>query len=487
MFQNKKRKRKGIKEKTDLVSVFSGLKKVVFKNAPRKEKIKKTTKKIIKKQETRKILKKTENKFSKQTVVSDQSLDLFDNIKNAVVVYEPRKNGKEFYLKDFNRQAERIEGILKGDVVGKEIRKVFPKVIEFGILALLKESYETGEPQYMPQGKYVDRNGRVSFRENYIYKAPTGDIVSVYDDITEKIYTKEKVREKEEKYSYLFNSIKDGIVRVDMKGVVVDCNHAFLDMLGYSRVEVFKLSYLDITPQKWHAKEAEILKNQILPRGFSDPYEKEYKRKNGTIFPVSLRTWIIKDQKTGVPTGMWAIIRDITEKKKNETELEKNEEKLEEIFDNSPIGIELYDEKGVLNKVNEKILNIFGVSGEEAVEGFNLFDDPNIPKEQIKLIKKGVAVKYENVFDFEKVKKFRLYKTKKTGKIYVSVSITPLQKGRAGYLVMIEDITEDKNSQIQLKEKMEQMEEMNRLMIGRELKMIKLKQEISLIKKDKNR
>ena len=58
----------------------------------------------------------------------------------------------------------------------------------------------------------------------------------------------------------------------------------------------------------------EIVTQQIIPKGYSGIYEKEYRKKDGTIFPVELRTFLLKDD-AGNPSSMWAIVRDITERK----------------------------------------------------------------------------------------------------------------------------------------------------------------------------
>jgi PAS domain S-box-containing protein len=78
--------------------------------------------------------------------------------------------------------------------------------------------------------------------------------------------------------------------------------------------ELYQLTYEDITPKKWHAMEAEILEHQVLRRGYSEIYEKEYIREDGNVFPVEVRTYRM-DEENGQIAGMWAVVREITERK----------------------------------------------------------------------------------------------------------------------------------------------------------------------------
>ena len=79
--------------------------------------------------------------------------------------------------------------------------------------------------------------------------------------------------------------MRDAFVSVAMNGIIQECNKAYLEMLGYTWEEIRSLTYLDLTPEEWHAMEAEIVAKQVLPRGYSDIYEKEYRRKDGTVSP----------------------------------------------------------------------------------------------------------------------------------------------------------------------------------------------------------
>ena len=148
----------------------------------------------------------------------------------------------------------------------------------------------------------------------------------------------EALQESEEMYRGLFDSSLDGIVFTDIHGAVRDANEAYLDMLGYTPEEIRTLTYQQLTPPEWHAIEAEIVEKHVKARGYSDEYEKEHVRKDGTTFPVSVRTWLIRDN-GGEATGMWSIVRDITERKRAEQALREGEARYRSLFENSPIPL----------------------------------------------------------------------------------------------------------------------------------------------------
>ena len=72
----------------------------------------------------------------------------------------------------------------------------------------------------------------------------------------------------------------------------------------------------------------------MIGRGYSDIYEKEYIRKDGTIFPVELRVALIRGE-SGKPAGMWALIRDISVRKIIEQTLRDSEARYRELLENS--------------------------------------------------------------------------------------------------------------------------------------------------------
>lgn len=146
-------------------------------------------------------------------------------------------------------------------------------------------------------------------------------------DITEQRQAEVALRESEKRFRLLHESQRDGFVRVAMDGRILESNGILCQMLGYTTEEIGALTYPDLMPERWHGFQADIVQKQIIRRGYSDVYEKEYQRKDGSAFPVELRTILSRDA-AGDPESMWAIVRDITERKNNEMRLQTLKDEL---------------------------------------------------------------------------------------------------------------------------------------------------------------
>lgn len=131
----------------------------------------------------------------------------------------------------------------------------------------------------------------------------------------------------EERFKEIFDSYLDGLMICDLKGCVKSANDALLDMLGYTKKEIAKLNLADITPEKLRAASEDIMTNELMVRGKTKEFEKEYLAKDGRAVPVSVKKWIAKDG-SGKPKEIWCIVRDISEEKRNKERLKSYAERL---------------------------------------------------------------------------------------------------------------------------------------------------------------
>jgi PAS domain S-box-containing protein len=176
----------------------------------------------------------------------------------------------------------------------------------------------------------------------------------------------EALRQSEVKYRRLHESITDGVVAVDMAGNILETNPTFQSMLGYTGEELRGLTYQDLTPERWHALEAQIVADQVLSRGYSESYEKEYLRRDGTVFPIELRRYLLRNE-SDQPIGMWAIARDITGRKHDKQAISTGEQVLRIAQDAAKLGIYHYDVAAGTIVWDARVRQFWGVGPDEPV------------------------------------------------------------------------------------------------------------------------
>jgi PAS domain S-box-containing protein len=155
-----------------------------------------------------------------------------------------------------------------------------------------------------------------------------GALVIVHD-VTERKRSERELLSAERKYRRLFETTHDGIMARDLKGNMITCNPAYAKMLGYTRKELRGISVKQLIPEKWHAQRDKIAQ-KVIETGRSILFEREYRRKDGSVFPASVRTWRLTDGK-GKAVGIWSIVREISLQKQQQRSLEEHAGILEQI------------------------------------------------------------------------------------------------------------------------------------------------------------
>ncbi len=283
-------------------------------------------------------------------------------------------------------------------------------------------------------------------------------------DITERLKAEQLIKISESKYRRLHTSMTDGFVFVSMQGEIKEYNKAYQNMLGYADAELVKLTYQDITPEKWYAFEQEIINQQILINGFSQIYEKEYKRKDGTIFPVELRTYLWKND-SGENEGMWAIVRDISERKLAGEALRLSEEKFFKAFYATPVPLSISRlSDGLYIECNDAYAKLSGYKRDEIISKtsteLNFWITPDDrTKFMSELIKTNSIRDYELNF---RVKDGTIINTLASNELIII-------NGESCILSVLYDITERKNYEKKILAAVIETEEKERTNFSQEL------------------
>ncbi len=257
---------------------------------------------------------------------------LFENLPQGVALYKLLYNqeGKpiDFILLESNKVYDNIHSF-KRERIGKKATEFNPKIINDSInwVSIYGKVATTGIPEQFEIYCKPDEK----WYQIYVYSPKKTFFISVFADITkEKKKTERELEEQrkaeqqllfsEKKYRRLYETTQDGIMARDLHGKMIDCNQAYAKMLGYTRKELKGLPAQRLLPDKWHVQRTKIVK-KVVETGRSIVFEREYKRRDGSIFPASVRTWRLTDGK-GKVVGLWSIVRDITEQKEYQKILE---------------------------------------------------------------------------------------------------------------------------------------------------------------------
>jgi len=165
--------------------------------------------------------------------------ELFNNMSNGVAVFEARNDGKEFVFIDFNRAAERIERLKKENVLGRNFIDVIPSVDKYGLLDTFRRVLKTGKPEYHPVEIYKDGVLKLC-KENYVYRLPSGEIVDVYDDVTERKHAESNLLINQEKLRSLASELSL-VEERERRSIATDLHDQIGQTLSVIKMRCFEL------------------------------------------------------------------------------------------------------------------------------------------------------------------------------------------------------------------------------------------------------
>jgi PAS domain S-box-containing protein len=193
-------------------------------------------------------------------------------------------------------------------------------------------------------------------------------ILTVARDLSKQKSAEASLKESEEKFRHIFQYANDAIYLYPISknhepGIFIEVNDYATTMLGYSKEELKKMSPRNIAAPQVISRIPSIVKG-IIKKG-PQIFEADHKTKDGRIIPVEISAHIFDFKGEQV---MLSIVRDISERKRREEELQKSYNLYRILFETTGTANLLFDEEGTIILFNSRMESISGYKKED-VEG----------------------------------------------------------------------------------------------------------------------
>ena len=327
-------------------------------------------------------------------------------------------------------------------------------------------------------GYYLWREDNMSFKYDSL-----GNYLGAYTicrDISDRKKLEESLYESNERFYGYFNIPTLGVAITSPEKGWVEINDRICTMLGYDRNEITKLTWSEMTYPEDIATDEELF-NQVLT-GKIEQYaiDKRFIKKDKNIIWTKLSVSCVRKSDRTVKYII-ATLDDITAAKKSQEIFASNTALLEAQLNATIDGVLIVDLNQKRLLINNKMVALFNVPDE-------ILEDKNDDL----LLEHIVGLVKDSAHFLDKVTYLYTHPTEtsrdqiefKNGMVLdrYSAPVIDVSGKNLGRIWTFRDITDSKKSEESLQEKLEEIEKINTLMIGRELKMTELKKEIFLLK-----
>jgi PAS domain S-box-containing protein len=306
-----------------------------------------------------KELKKAKKKLEELKDWEDKYRSLFDRSLYCVFLH-----GLDGYFIDANKTALDLLEYKRKEISHLNFAALLDEEHLPLALKTMEEIKRTGAQKEHTQYRLKKKSGGEIWVEtdaSLIYKkGKPYAILGIARDVTEYKKTEEALRESEEKYRKIFESLTDVYYRTDREGIVTDISPSVITQAGWDPSDVIGHPVTDF----YRDPEArDVFANTLRDKGIINDYELQLLAKDGRVIEVSASSHIIVGSR-GQSLGVEGVLRDITMRKQMEGAVRESEQKFRTMVENSIQGIFIIQDFRIVY-ANDALAHFMGYSLDE--------------------------------------------------------------------------------------------------------------------------
>jgi len=240
--------------------------------------------------------------------------ELFAHMSDCVLVLEAVDGGRSFRIRDVNEKTLRVERSTRDDLVGRSAADLFPGPGADRFTEVLERVFSTRVSEEIPATLFKDQWVN-SWREAFVYRLPSGEVVVVYRDVTRRMTMEEAFRRMYELTDQIIDSAPFALVVVNLLGFIQRVNRVACTILGVPSEKI-----VGETLDGFLAKEKLIHINELS-------FETNIRRSDGTEVPVLLS--VLPTTASGRQVKIYSFV-DLSERQHLESQL-RHAQKLEAV------------------------------------------------------------------------------------------------------------------------------------------------------------
>ncbi|NVO01176.1 MAG: PAS domain S-box protein [Bacteroidetes bacterium] len=377
--------------------------------------------------------------------------DVIENIGEGIGVADY----KEFF-KMVNPAAESIFGVEGGKLVGRNLNE-FLSPDQRMLVGSQTDTRKKGQKSIYelsiirPDGekRIISVTATPRFDKTGVFIGTFG----IFHDITEQLKVINALTKSEEHYRELFENANDMVFTSDFEGNITSANPIAEKILGY-KIDLEKGFNIRnfVSPESFQIA-MEKIKQKLEKKNDFTSYEITAFTKDGEQVVFEINSFLrFKD---GLPNEIFGIARNITERKIAEEALRIEEEKYRLLFEDAPLGIITVNTNGKIIEVNESLIKILASPSAEKTKEINFFEfkpliDSGITEDFKSCIQSGINFSSE-----------RSYTTLWGKPLDLRINLKPIRNALneiTGAQGTVEDVSEQKKAQDQIKSALEEKE-----------------------------